>query len=142
MTLEEKNSWIMATVSLAGYVVYLVIVLSRAGETPLAEVPYVAPMLWSVGAAIVVTIVLSIAATAVTAPDDRRKDVRDREIYRFGESIGQSFVVIGGVAALVMAMTEVGYFWIANTVYLMFALSSILSSVAKIFAYRKGFHPW
>ena len=142
MALEEKYSWITAVVSLTGYAVYLVVVLGRAGDTSLAEVPYAAALLWTVGGAIVVTIVLGIGATMVTPKDDRKKDVRDREIYRFGESIGQSFVVIGAVAAMVMAMVELAHFWIANVIYLMFVLSAVLSSVAKIFAYRKGFHPW
>lgn len=142
MALEEKRSWIMAVVSLAAYAIYLVVVLGRLGEAPVGDVPYVASVLWTIGGAIVVTIVLSIAAEMATPADDRGKDVRDREIYRFGESIGQSFVVIGGVTAMVLAMAEVAHFWIANAVYLTFVLSAILSSVAKIFAYRKGFHPW
>ena len=50
--------------------------------------------------------------------------------------------VIGAVAALVMAMAEVDHFWIANAVYLAFLLSALLSSTAKIAAYRKGFHTW
>lgn len=140
--MEEKRSWITAVVSLIAYAIYLVVVLGRAGDQPLADVPYVAALLWTVGGAIVVTIVLSIAADMASPEDDRKKDVRDREIYRFGESIGQSFVVIGGVAGMTMAMVELAHFWIANVIYLMFVLSSVLSSVAKIFAYRKGFHPW
>lgn len=142
VAVEEKRSWITAVVSLAGYVVYLVVVLGRVGDGALVEVDYAATLLWTVGGAIVVTIVLSMVAEMGTPAGERRKDVRDREIYRFGESIGQSFVVIGGAAALVMSMAELPYFWIANVVYLMFVLSAILSSVAKIFAYRKGFHPW
>jgi hypothetical protein len=71
-----------------------------------------------------------------------KKDQRDREIYRFGEYIGQSFVVIGGVTALLMAMAEWDHFWIANVIYLTFVLSAILGSVTKIIAYRRGFQPW
>ncbi|MFC7484351.1 hypothetical protein ACFQX7_35990 [Luedemannella flava] len=52
-------------------------------------------------------------------------------------------MIIGGVAALGMAMAELPYFWIANAVYLAFILSSLLSSTAKIMAYRKGgFQSW
>ena len=71
-----------------------------------------------------------------------QKDQRDREIHRFGEYIGQSFVVIGGVAALVLAMAEADHFWIANAIYLAFVLSSVLGCAAKIVAYRRGFQPW
>jgi cell division protein FtsW (lipid II flippase) len=112
------------------------------GDGPVAEVPYVAALLWTVGAAIVVTMVLSIAAEATTPKDSRKKDERDREIERFGEYIGQSFAAIGGVSALIMAMAEVDHFWIANAIYLAFALSGLLASVAKVSAYRRGFQSW
>ncbi|MFC4852814.1 hypothetical protein [Actinophytocola glycyrrhizae] len=142
MALEEKRAWIMALVTACAYATYLVIILSRAGDGPLAEVPYVAALLWTVGVAIAVTIVLSIAAALTTPEDSRRKDERDREIERFGEYVGHSFTVIGGVSTLVMAMAEVGHFWIANAIYLAFALSGLLASVAKISAYRRGFQSW
>ncbi|MGY6651002.1 hypothetical protein ACXIZN_02440 [Amycolatopsis sp. TRM77291] len=142
MAMEEKRAWIMVVVTVFGYAAYLIVVLRRAGSGPLADIPYVAPLLWTIGAAIVASIVLNITA-AITSPRDAgRKDQRDREIGRFGEYIGQSFVVIGGVAALVMAMAELDHFWIANTVYLAFVLSSLLGSIAKIAAYRWGFQAW
>ncbi|NKX52001.1 hypothetical protein HER39_15790, partial [Arthrobacter deserti] len=65
-----------------------------------------------------------------------------REIYRFGEYTGQSFLVIGGIAALLMAMAELPHFWIANAVYLAFVLSADLASVAKVVAYRRGLPAW
>lgn len=142
MALEEKRAWIMLVVTVCAYAVYLIVVLGRAGSGALVEVPYVAPLLWTIGAAIVASIVLHIAAAAASPADAGRKDQRDREIGRFGEHIGQSFVVIGGVAALVMAMAELDHFWIANTVYLAFVLSSLLGSIAKIAAYRWGFQTW
>ncbi|MEO8284187.1 MAG: hypothetical protein ABI568_12425 [Pseudarthrobacter sp.] len=80
------------------------------------------------------------AVVGIFSPRDAgKKDQRDREI---GEYMGQSFVVIGGVAALPMAMAEWEHFWIANVLYLTFVLSAILGSAAKIVAYRRGFQPW
>ncbi|WP_409490311.1 hypothetical protein [Amycolatopsis sp. cmx-11-12] len=142
MALEEKRVWIMLVVTVCAYAVYLIVVLGRASSGTLVEVPYVAPLLWTIGAAIVASIVLHIAAALISPKDAGRKDQRDREIGRFGEHVGQSFVVIGGVAALVMAMAELDHFWIANTVYLAFVLSSLLGSIAKIAAYRWGFQTW
>jgi len=140
VTHEEKRTWILGIAAVVSYAVYLVIVLGRAGARPLAEVPYVATLLWTVGASIAATIVLSIVVAVVSK--DGAKDERDREIGRFGEYVGHSFVVIGAVAALLLAMGEAPHFWIANTVYLAFTLSAILGSIARIFAYRKGFQPW
>jgi len=140
VTHEEKRAWILGIASIASYAVYLVVVLGRAGGRPLAEVPYVAALLWTVGASIVATIAASILAAMVSK--DSGKDQRDREIGRFGEYVGHSFVVIGAVAALLLAMVRAPHFWIANAVYLAFTLSAILGSVARIFAYRRGFQPW
>ena len=137
---EEKRAWIMAVVSVVAYAIYVIIVLGRAGDTPLPEVPYAATLLWTVGGAIVASIVLTIAAAV--SRDGSRTDQRDREINRLGDYIGQSFVVIGSVAAMLMAMAEWDYFWIANAVYLAFVLSAVLGSVAKIMAYRRGFQSW
>jgi len=142
VALEEKRAWITAVVTICAYVAYLIVVLGRAGSGPLVDVPYVATLLWTIGAAIAATIVLNIAVTIASPRDDDRKDQRDREIGRFSDHIGQSFVVIGGVAALVMAMAELDHFWIANTVYLAFVCASLLGSIAKIAAYRWGFQAW
>jgi hypothetical protein len=142
MSFEEKSAWIMGVVAVGSYSVYLAIVLGLAGSTPLTEVSYVAPLLWTVGSSIAASIALH-AVMGISSPRDAgKKDQRDREIYRFGEYMGQSFVVIGGVAALLMAMVELDHFWIANVIYLTFVLSAILGSVAKIVAYRRGFQPW
>ncbi|SEC14997.1 hypothetical protein SAMN04489727_2745 [Amycolatopsis tolypomycina] len=140
VTHEEKNAWILGFAAVVSYAVYLVLVLGRAGGRPLAEVPYVAALLWTVGTSIVATIVLSIVVAIVSK--DGAKDQRDHEIGRLGEHVGHSFVVIGAVAALLLAMAEAPHFWIANVIYLAFTLSALLGSIARIFAYRKGFQPW
>lgn len=140
VTHEEKRAWILGILAIASYTVYLVVMLGRAGGRPLADVPYVAPLLWTIGASIVAGIVASILAAVISR--DGEKDQRDREIGRFGDHVGNSFVVIGAVAALLLAMAEAPHFWIANAVYLAFTLSAILGSIARIFAYRRGFQPW
>jgi hypothetical protein len=71
-----------------------------------------------------------------------KKDQREREIHRFGEYTGYAFITIGALAAMIFAMFEFDYFWIANVVYLCFILSGILSSIAKIVAYRAGLPRW
>ncbi|WP_404962067.1 hypothetical protein [Streptomyces sp. 147326] len=142
MAVEEKRAWIMIVVTVVSYGAYLAVVLGRAGDAPLAQVPYVAALLWTVGAAIVASIALHITVAMLAPKEDTTKDQRDREIHRFGEYTGQSFIVIGGVAGLVLAMAEADQFWIANVIYLGFVLSALLGSMAKIAAYRLGFQPW
>ncbi|MGW0558815.1 hypothetical protein ACWDZ6_32315 [Streptomyces sp. NPDC002926] len=142
MPFEEKSAWVMGVLAVGTYTGYLVVILGRAGDAPLAEVSYKAALLWALGISIAASIVIHMVIGMFGPKDARKKDQRDREINRFGEHIGQSFVVIGGVAALVMAMAETDYFWIANAVYLAFVLSAVLGSTAKIVAYRRGFQPW
>lgn len=128
----------MVVVSACTYAVYAVVVLGRAATGRLADVSYVGTLVWAVGISIVVSIVLNIVASFVTPKDDAIKDQRDREIGRFGDYVGQSFVVIGAVAAMILSMARADYFWIANAVYLAFTLSALVGSVARIFAYRTG----
>jgi hypothetical protein len=142
MAAEEKRAWIMLVVTVVAYGVYLVLILGRPGGTPLDEVPYVATMLWTIGGAIAAAILLDIVSGAASPKGGARKDQRDREITRFGDYVGQSIVVLGGLAALLMSMAELEYFWISNAIYLAFVLSSILGSVAKVVAYRRGFQEW
>ncbi|MGW0808767.1 hypothetical protein [Nonomuraea sp. NPDC002799] len=142
MTIEEKRAWIYVVVSVLGYGTYVALILGRAGGSPLTEAPYAATLLWTIGAAILAGIVAHIAVSMAAPADIGKKDQRDKEIYRFGEYGGQWFVVAGGVAALVMAMAELDHFWIANVIYLSFVMSSLLSSILKIVAYRRGLPSW
>ena len=137
MSSEEKTVWIRGIVAIVAYAVYLIIVIPQLGATPLADVPYVAPFLWSIAGGIVASIVLHIL---FVRPE--KKDQRDREIYRFGETVGQAFVVIGGVGAMLLALFEFEFFWIANVIYLCFILAAILSAIAKLVAYRSGMPRW
>lgn len=142
MTLEEKRAWIRLVVSVGAYAAYVAIVLSRLNDHGVDDVGYAAPLLWSVGAAIAGAIVAEIVIGMVTPKASRAKDVRDREIGQFGDYVGQSFVAIGGVSAMLMALAEWDWFWIANVIYLCFVLSTLLGSTTKVILYRKGVPQW
>ncbi|WP_412538938.1 hypothetical protein R8Z50_24160 [Longispora sp. K20-0274] len=142
MPSEERRAWIMVVVTTCAYAIYLALVLGRAGDGPLAATPYAATLLWTVGGAIVASIALHILFGGVVPRGARRTDERDKEINRLGEHIGSSFVILGAVAAMLMAMLKWEHFWIANVIYLAFVLSSLLGSTAKIVAYRRGFQTW
>ena len=139
MTLEERRSWAFLVVAVVAYGVYLATVLAGAASAPLVDVDYVPGMLWSIGSAIVAGIVLGIVLGIFTPRRDQPKDVRDRDIAQLGDRVGQGFLVVGGVAALLLAITEAPYFYIANVVYLCFVLSAVLGSVTKVVVYRRGF---
>jgi hypothetical protein len=142
MTHEEKRAWIRLLVAVLGYCAYVAVIVSRADGRSLPDVPYANTLLLTVGAAIVASIVAE-AGLAIAVPGaSRTKDVRDREIGVLGERVGQSFVVIGAVAAMLMAMADWDRFWIANVIYLCFVLSAILGGITKVIVYRRSFPEW
>lgn len=142
MTTQEQRAWIMLVTAIGGYAVYLFIVLAGAGTRPLAEVPYVAPLLWTIGGAIAISIVAGILAGIVTPRESSTADQRDRDIARFGDAVGQAFLVIGGIGALLLALVEADSFWIANLLYLAFVCSAVFGGIAKVVAYRRGIPAW
>ena len=138
MSYEEKRTWVYLVASAGAYGVYLAIVVGRALHTPVAEVPYVSALLWSTGVSVVASIVGRTLIETVRPSDSHRSDVRDREIYRFGEYVSRWFVIAGAAAAFGMAIAKWDYFWIANVIYLGFVLWAIAGSVVKLVAYRRG----
>jgi hypothetical protein len=141
MSFDEKNAWVFGGIAIAGYVTYLVLLFTAAGGGALDEAPYVAPMvgtiLGAIGAGIVGGIVVG-----MTNPKETKSDRRDKQISWFGERIGNSFVIAGGLAALLLCFVEAPHFWIANVIYLGFVLSAILSTVVRLVAYRRGLREW
>lgn len=142
VSVSEKRAWIMAVVATVAYAAYLAIVVGQAGGRPPAEVTYQWTLVWSVGGAIIAAILLDILSSFFAPKSAAEKDQRDREINRLGDYIGQSFLVIGAVTALILALLSVSPIWIANAIYLGFVLSAVVGSVAKIIAYHRGFQQW
>ena len=136
MSYDEKNSWVFLVTAVLGYGTYLVLL---AVFGPGAYVPL---LLSTVGGAIAVNILASIAISITNGRDRDKRDQRDREVFAFGERIGGAFVVLGAVAALVLAMVQAPWFWIANAVYLAFVLSAVVGASARLVAYRRGMPSW
>ena len=138
MSYEEKGTWVYLVTSAGAYVVYLVIILGRLQTTPAAEVSYVPVLLATCLASIVAATVGRTLVETARPSDSRKRDVRDKEIYRFGEYASRWFVIGGAAAAFFMAVAKVDYFWIANVIYLGFVLWAVVGSAVKLVAYRRG----
>jgi hypothetical protein len=147
MSYEERGQWVYLAVIVATFTAYVVIVVGRAGGTPLTAVDYVPIMLWTIGIAIAATIIGRIGVEVIGRIGDEvskertglTADVRDREIDRFGEYIGGIVIGVGMVVPLILAMTEAQHFWIANAIYFVFVLGALVSASVKLVAYRRGF---
>ena len=69
MAFQEKRAWVFLTVSVIGYVVYALVVLGRV-DGDWGDTPYIAAMLWTIGAAIVAAIVLEVVVAAAAGKED------------------------------------------------------------------------
>src|SRR4029077_18919165 len=118
MSYEEKRTWVYLVACGAAYVVYLAIVLGRVGQAPVTHVSYVAVLLWTIGASIAVSIVGRILVETAKPSNARRSDVRDREIYRFGEYASRWFIVHRAGAATFMVLARWDHFCLAKVLFL------------------------
>jgi len=114
-------------------------VIGAAGGRPLTEVDYLPILLWMIVAAVVASIVGRILAAIVWQGEGHETDVRDRDIDRRGEYIGGLVLGIGMVVPFILTVIEVDYFWIANAMYLVFVVASIVGTTIKLIVYRRGF---
>jgi hypothetical protein len=142
MAYEERNIWASLIVGVIGVAIYTVIVLQQAASRPVAEIDWVPVMLWTIGGSIVVAILISIVwgiLAGMRDPDGVGKsDQRDRDIAHMSTRVGQAFLVIAGLGVIVECAFTLDWFWIANTMFYGFALSSIVGGVASVVAYRRG----
>jgi hypothetical protein len=141
MTLLERRAWTRLVTALAAYGAYTGVVLSSAGGRPLAQTAYATAMLWTGAGSVIATLVI-VTATGGGRRAARVTDARDREIGRLGDMVGSSFVAIGAAAALLMAVAGWERFWIANVIYLCFALSVVVGNLAKVLVYRGSLPQW
>jgi cytochrome c biogenesis protein CcdA len=139
MSYEEKGQWVYLAATTIAYGAYLVLLFGRAGITPLQEIEYQPILLWTVGAAVVASIVGRILIEIVRPSESQREDVRDRDIGRFGEYVAGMVLGIGMVGPFVLTLIEADHFWIANAIYLVFVVQAVVGAVIKLVAYRRGF---
>ncbi len=150
MSFEEKTTWVSVVIGALVSIVYFATVLPQLADTAAADIAYQKPLIVAVIASIILTIVGTIAmaiATAVGAEitgtgsvdDIDRKDERDISIGQRGDVVGYYLGSAGAVVALILAMLESDYFWIANTLYLSLAIAALVAGVVKLRAYRRGF---
>ncbi len=142
MVYEERNIWASLIVSVIGVTIYTILVLQQAAGGPVDEVDWVPLMLWTIGGSIVAAIVVSILwgiLAGMRDPDGvGRSDQRDRDISHMSGRVGQAFLVIAGLGVIVECAFELDWFWIANTMFYGFAVSSIVGGIASVIAYRRG----
>jgi hypothetical protein len=145
MTFAERNTWVYAFILPATSIAYFAVVLPRLRDQPAADVSWVVPMLWAIGASVVGTIVGTILVAIGAGIVNRgvlesTEDVRDKQIDRYGDRIAQAITGVGAAAVLVLVMFEVEHFWIGNALFLFGSIGATWGAIAKIRAYHGAFH--
>ncbi len=150
MSFEEKVTWVSGVVTLIVVLWYAWVVAGLFGQVAVEEIAYQRPLLFAIGAMIVLTIVGTIAmsiATAIgleisgrgSAHDIDRRDERDASIDARGDRAAFYVSSLLMVGVLALAMLEVAHFWIANGLFAAFVAGGLTSSGVKLAAYRRGF---
>jgi hypothetical protein len=96
-------------------------------------------MIVSIAAAVVASIVAPVGLAGVGDRHDDVRDERDAHIARFGGHVSGFVLAIACVNVLILAITEVAHFWIANAIYASLVLADVTGSITKIVGYRRGF---
>ena len=138
MSFEEKATWVYGAVAVVVFGVYFTTILEQARHTAVADIAFQQPMITAIVVAVVVNVLGSILVALSNPSEADKHDARDKEVHRFGEYVGGT--VLGGamVLPLGLALAEADPFWIANAMVAGFVLSSLVSTVVKIVAYRRG----
>jgi NADH:ubiquinone oxidoreductase subunit 6 (subunit J) len=142
MAFLEKSNWVVLVVGVPTLLLYAALVVPQVLGKPIAEVSWVQPMLFAIVAFIVANVLGNVAAAASNPAEANKNDERDREIDHVGERVGNSLIIAGSMAALVLAMVGADHFWIANAIFLGSIAGALLSSVTKIAAYHGAFQRW
>jgi hypothetical protein len=150
MSYEERGQWVYLVANVLAFGAYATFILGRVGSLPLANEVYVPALLWTIGIAIALSIAGRIAVEIAARikgemageiasdSEEYTADVRDRDIGRLGEYVGGIVLGVGMIVPFVLALAEFEQFWIANAIYLVFALSAFVGTVVKLVAYRRG----
>lgn len=142
MGYAERNTWAGLVASVIAVAVYAVMVLPQLSRVPVAEVEWILPMAFTIGFGIVLSIALSISwgilARALDPDTEHRADQRDREIEWLGDRVGQAFLVLGGLAGIILAMVDAESFWIGNAIFVGFFLSAFVGGITQLVVYRRG----
>ena len=143
MSFEEKGTWTHGILAVVLPVIYASIVFPQLATTPATDIEYQMPMLWTIGASIVLAITASILVAigeGIASPKTAGKsDQRDKDIARLGEYRGGLLLGFAMIVPLGLTLARFDHFWIANAIYAAFILSAILTTIVKLRIYRRGF---
>lgn len=139
MTKEQLSAVVQVFTTPISLIVFAILISDNFGK-PISEYEFGWPILWASLAGIVGAVFFSTLIAGIKKMDFKNqiKDERDKRINSLGEFYTMGFYVFGGLAAMIFAVFEFDYFWIALVLFLSFAMASLVASMVKLFMYRFG----
>lgn len=138
MRFPEKSAWMMAVTVVVGYGCYLAGVMGQLDGASVAGIDY---QLTAVVAAVSVVALVAVShlALAATGPTSSKGDFSGgAAIKRYARSTSGVVVSAAAVIAMVLAMVEADYFWIANVILAGLVAAELAAAGSEILIYRRG----
>jgi uncharacterized membrane protein len=137
VSFELKSQWVYGVAVLMTTLAYVGWLSVQLADRPARDVAYVGPLLWTIGASVVVNALGRAAVQAQRGQDDFA-DERDREVGRRADAL--TFPVFSVLAAVPfgLGLLEVDAFWITNGLFAAFALAALFGVAARSVLYRRG----
>ena len=139
MSYEEKGVWTSLVVSVAVFVWYAVVISGQLQGADAADLDFAPPLLWAIGISIGASIIVRILVEILTPSDSYKVDDRDKAISRRGALAVGGVVTIGMLGPLLLAIIRAEPFWIANAMFAVYFIGSMVGGVVQLIAYRRGF---
>ena len=139
MSFRNKSALVTIVALLIASAVYVVSLVSAAGGKPLVDVAYQPYLIGFVIVLVIVSVVGQIAV-AVRSPKEATapRDERERLITWRAGSVSAYVLEVGAFLAIALAMAQVDWFWIANTVLALWVLAEIVDGGVQLSLSRRG----
>ena len=139
MSFRDKSALVTIVALLIASAVYVVSLVSAAGGKPLVDVAYQPYLIGFVIVLVIVSVVGQIVV-AVRSPKEATapRDERERLITWRAGSVSAYVLEVGAFLAIALAMAQVDWFWIANTVLALWVLAEIVDGGVQLSLSRRG----
>jgi putative transcriptional regulator len=100
MSYRKKGAWAYLIAVAGSKAIYVKIIVGRVTNAPVGQAQFAATLLWTTLGSTVESVVVGTMIETGRPSEGRQRDVRDREIDRFGESASRVCVVLGAAATM------------------------------------------
>lgn len=138
MAFQEKSSIVMTAALALVYGVYFVVIARWLATTTAADIVYQPLMIVAIVPLVIIAVVGHVVLAILNPKAANANDERDRLISLRGERVGGYVLAVGVFVGLVLAMADLGTFFIAHALLLAWVLAEITSGSTRIVLYRRG----